>query len=176
MIYKYFKNGNIHIKYECDIDDYRLHHTVNPELCTEPPTYADMIVTIHNSMLDCVDYENYDCYFSTIAIINHANDKTYDYVIPYDKVDYFFSGKWVILYGHDEHAYIKIPPYVGYGTYVDSSGHKFTYYKLEEIPDNEFMEEMSYHGCMFRKVGPIYAPEIKYMAMFVPYGKRVRYE
>lgn len=164
MLYKYFRNGNIHIKFESDID------VVNDDY-----SYADMICIIYNSMLDCVEYINYDSYFSVIAIINLANCKTYDYVIPYDDIDKFFSGKWIILYGIDEHAYIKIPTFYASGTYTTKSGKCFTYYKLESIPDNDFIEDMKHNGCFFHYLIPQYAPEQKHFTMFVPYGSRIEY-
>ena len=88
MEYKYYKNGNIHIRFDKDIDNVEDNYS-----------YADMICIIYNSMLDCVEYKNFDSYFSVISIINHANDKTYDYVIPYSDIDKFFDDKWVVLYG-----------------------------------------------------------------------------
>lgn len=169
MKFKYFKNGNIHIRYESDTDDYRLHHTVNPSMCNEPPTYADMVVIIYNSMLDCVACENYDSYFNTIAIINHANGETYDYVIPYDDMDNFFAGKWVILHGIDKHAYVKVPEY--FQSYdIKVNGKWYALYKLCDIPSIDFMREMNNHGCLFNSVSPQYAPEIKHCAMLVPHG------
>ena len=165
MMYKYFKNGNIHVKFDSDID------TVNDDY-----SYADMICIIYNSMLDCVEYENYDSYFSTIAIINQANGKTYDYVIPYDDIDKFFSGKWVVLYGNDEHAYIKIPSYYKRAEYITSSDKRFGCYYLDEKPSKDFISEMSHYGCMFKIIKSTYAPELNHYCMFVPYDAHVRYE
>lgn len=164
MEYKYYKNGNIHVRFDSDID------SVNDDY-----SYADMICIIYNSMLDCVEYENYDNYFSTIAIINQANGITYDYVIPYDDIDKFFSGKWIVLHGVDKHAYVKIPSYHTYGTYTDSNNNKFGYYKLCEMPNDEFMTEMQYHGCFFKYVAPRYAPEQKNITMFVPFGTQIQF-
>ena len=163
MEYKYYKNGNIHVRYDSDIDGYSDEHT-----------YAAMICVIYNSMLDCVEYENYDSYFTTIAIINQANGITYDYIIPYDDIDNFFNGKWVILRGIDKHAYIKIPSF--YGMYdIKVNGKWYALYKLCDIPSIDFMQEMNNHGCLFNSVSPQYAPEIKHCAMLVPHGMKVRY-
>lgn len=165
MLYRYFKNGNIHVKFDSDIDP------VNDDY-----SYADMICIIYNSMLDCVEYENYDSYFSTIAIINQANGETYDYVIPYDDIEKFFSGKWVVLYGNDKHAYIKIPSYYKRAEYITSSDKRFGCYYLCEKPSEEFISEMSHYGCIFKIVKSTYAPELNHYCMFVPYGAHVRYE
>ena len=165
MLYKYFKNGNIHVKFDSDIDSVEDNYS-----------YADMICIIYNSMLDCVAYDNFDSYFSTIAIINQANGETYDYVIPYDEIDKFFAGKWVVLYGIDKHAYIHIPSFYASGDFTDANGHKFGYYKLCEKPSADFIDEMKLHGCMFHILSPMYAPEQKHFTMFVPYGARIRYE
>lgn len=164
MDYKYYKNGNIHIRFDSDID-----------MVSDNYSYADMICIIYNSMLDCIDYDNFDSYFSTIAIINHANGKTYDYVIPYNDMQKFFDGKWIVLYGIDEHAYVKIPTFYAHGTYTDSNGNKFDYYKLCYIPDDDFIEEMQHNKCMFKIVASTYAPEQKHITMFVPYGTMVRF-
>ena len=164
MEYKYYKNGNIHVRFDSDID------SVNDDY-----NYADMICIIYNSMLDCVEYENFDSYFSTIAIINQANGITYDYVIPYEDIDKFFSGKWVILHGVEEHAYVKIPSYYAHGTYTDANNNNFNYYKLRHMPTDDFITEMQYYGCFFKYVAPRYAPEQKNTTMFVPFGTYIQF-
>lgn len=163
MEYKYYKNGNIHVRYDSDIDGYNDEHT-----------YAAMCCIIYNSMLDCVEYNDYNSYFSSFSIINHANGRTYDYLIPYDDIDKFFDGKWIILYGKDEHAYIKIPSF--YDVYDIRVNKKwYALYKLCDIPSIDFMKEMNRHGCLFNAVSPQYAPEIKHCAMLVPHGSRIEY-
>lgn len=99
MLVKQFKNGNIHIKYEPRYDDYRLHHTVNPSLYIEPPTYADMVCAIYNCIeLDCIEYTSIYEYYGMITIINHAsNNMQYDYPILASDMQNFFNGKWVVL-------------------------------------------------------------------------------
>ena len=177
MIVKYFKNGNIHIQLD-DIEDngyYCEYDSFDISESKDKPTYADMCCIIYNSMLDCVDYENFDYYFSCIAIINHATDEAYDYVIPYESIDDFFNGKRVILRPEGKHAYVRIPKF--YDSYdITIKEKKYTLYKLTEKPSDEFIEEMKYHKCLFKLVSPMYAPEIVHSAMLVPHGTMVRFD
>lgn len=166
MEYKYFKNGNIHVRYDSDTDGYN-----------NEPTYSAALCIIYNSMLDCLDYDYIDSYCTVLPIINHANDETYDYYFtPYTfDVELFFSGKWIVLRPDNKHAFITVPRY--FHTYdIELHGHKYMLYALEKMPNHDFMREMERYGVVWRIVSPQYAPEIKRSAMLVPYGASVHYE
>jgi hypothetical protein len=102
MLYEYIDDGCIIVKYERDTDDYRLLHTVNPDMYEANPTYSDMVAIIYYSMLDCVD-EDYENYYPYVAfnIINHKSNSINAYVIP-DSVFDFFNGEWVLLVSEGE--------------------------------------------------------------------------
>jgi hypothetical protein len=165
MEYKYYKNGNIHIRYDSDIDGYNDEHT-----------FAAMICIICNSMLDVEEYECFDYYSYALAIINHAaNDETYDYYVTDLIVDDFFDGKWVILRAESKHAYIKIPNFYDSSNVLILNAKKYRVYKLCDKPEQEFVDEMRAHGVIWRYVSPQYAPEQMSFAMCVPFGARIEY-